>query len=108
MIRSEPMTASVDFAVTDMSMTDDSTHRRQTLVAVRWGLIAVCASLILFSDKMSGRAGFAVLLLLAVIVGRYASRRMTRGVETETRSLPVEPVQQAPTAEDLPRREAGH
>ncbi len=108
MIRSESVTASLDLAVTDMSMTDDSTHRRQTLVAVRWGLIAVCASLILFSDKMSGRAGFAALLLLAVIVGRYASRRWTRTVEHEPRPMPAEPVQQAPASESLPRREAGH
>jgi hypothetical protein len=109
MIRHEPVMASIDLAVTGMPMIDASAHRRQALVAVRWGLIAVCASLILFSDKMSGRLGFAALLLLAVVVGRYASRRMTRVLEAENRPVPDVPRQHAPAPQDdLPRREAGH
>lgn len=100
--------ASIDLAVTAMPTIDDAARRRQALVAVRWALIAVCASLILFSDKMSGRIGFAALLLLAVIVGRYASRRLTRMPESESRPLPAEPAQQAPASQtELPRREAG-
>ena len=109
MIRQEPVMASIDLAVTGMPTIDDSAHRRQTLAAVRWGLIAVCASLILLSDKMSGRLGFAVLLLLAVVVGRYASRRMTRVPESESQPLPAATAQHAPTPDtELPRREAGH
>lgn len=55
----------------DMQSTEVSPHGRRAIIAVRWALIALCASLIVFSDHMAGRLGFAALLLLAVILGRY-------------------------------------
>jgi hypothetical protein len=87
-----------------MSEIDDSARRGHSLNGVRWLLIAVCAGLILVSDNMAGRLGFAVLLLLAIVIGRYASRR-TRVLDAET--LPTSPAAK-PSDPELPRREAGH
>lgn len=56
---------------------------------MRWGLIAVCATLIIFSDRMAGRIGFAALLVLAIILGRYGSQRLARLPSAER---PVEPI----------------
>lgn len=89
---------------------DVSPQRSSALRAARWGLIALCGGIILLSNNMSGRLGFAALLLLAVIVGRYAARRRTRVLETETHlPSPALPAAPPPAADaDLPRREAGH
>jgi hypothetical protein len=87
-----------------MNEGDGSGQRRSGLSAARWVLIAVCAVLILFSDSMAGRLGFAALLVLAIVIGRYTSRR-TRVLDSGT--LPSNQAPKAP-APDLPRREAGH
>ena len=55
----------------DMRSTDISPQAHRGMTAARWVLIAICAVLILFSDHMAGRLGFAALLLMAVMVGRY-------------------------------------
>lgn len=96
---------------TDMRATEILPHRRRTLVALRWALIAVCASLILFSDHMAGRLGFAALLLLAVILGRYGSRGDARVAGGDAKRLPASaelPV--PPRAAEAPvrRKEMGH
>lgn len=109
MIREERMMGAIDSWATDMLDGDISPQRHSTFRVARWGLIALCGGIILFSSNMSGRLGFAALLLLAVIVGRYASRRKARVLETET-SVPSRAPssdQQAADSE-LRRREAGH
>jgi hypothetical protein len=85
-----------------MTGIDDAEQRRNGLSVARWVLIAICAGLILFSDNMAGRLGFAALLLLAIFVGRYTSRRRTRVLETQATTT-AEP---QPSQPDLPRREA--
>jgi len=94
-----------EFVIEGMSAIDNSTQQRNALNGVRWVLIAVCAALILFSGNMAGRLGFAVLLLLAIIVGRYTSRRRTTVLEHEPENLPGTPPK--PSEPELPRREAG-
>jgi len=81
-----------------------SAQRRNASRAVRWGLIALCGGIILFSSNMSARLGFAALLALAIIVGRYASRRRSRVLETTpgvSSTAPSEPARIADA--DLPR-----
>jgi len=91
-------------------MGDDSTDSHRGLAVARWVLIAICAGLILFSRNMTGRVGFAALLLLAILLGRYVGRREPR-VLTTPHSLPprAEPPAHAPVSEaDVPRRETGN
>jgi hypothetical protein len=86
----------------DMRSTEVSPHRRRGIVAVRWALIALCAGLIVFSDHMAGRLGFAALLLLALIVARYG-----RWHERLRDSEPLEPRLQPPAqprAPEVPER----
>lgn len=94
---------------TDMRATEILPHRRRTLVALRWALIAVCASLILFSDHMAGRLGFAALLLLAVILGRYRSRGYARvpGVDTPFPASAELPAQPRAAEAQVRRKEVG-
>ena len=81
----------------------------RTLVAVRWALIAVCAALIVFSHDMAGRIGFAALLVFAIVVGRYrsrrfaASRRPAESLDTGTQSR----TQSLASDEPTQHREAG-
>jgi len=71
---------------------------------VRWGLIAVCAALIIFSDRMAGRLGFAALLALAIILGRYGSQRFSR---LPRAAHPVDPIGEPHAADpEVRRREA--
>ena len=90
----------------DMPSTEISPPGRRAIVAVRWALIALCAALIVFSDHMAGRLGFAALLLLAVIVARYG-----RWHERLRDAEPLEPGLQPPGQSRAPeaperRREA--
>jgi len=89
-------------------MVDASAEVRTALVVVRWVLIAVCAGLILFSGNMAGRVGFGALLLLAILLGRFAGRRQPR-VLTTADSLPSRPEPSAqPPEADVARRETGN
>ena len=94
-----------EFVIEDMRATDDATQLRNGLNGVRWVLIAVCAALILFSGNMAGRLGFTALLVLAIIVGRYTSRRRATLLEHEPEQLPS--TEAPPSEPELPRREAG-
>jgi hypothetical protein len=100
----EEAAVGIDFRATPMPASDPlHQQRRTTLTAMRWGLIAVCAALIIFSDRMAGRLGFAVLLLLAIILGRYGSRRFAGLPRTER----PEPIGQPHAPDpDVRRREA--
>ena len=102
------MRSGVDSGVMDMRAVDPSPQQRGTLVAVRWALIAICAALIVFSDHMSGRLGFAALLLLAVVVGRYGRARFARTLRPPAQldGVAQPPVRRVPDA-DLRRREVG-
>lgn len=108
MIREERLMGAMDRWDMGVLDGDVTASRHGAARAVRWGLIALCGGIILFSSNMSGRLGFAALLLLAVIVGRYVSRRRTHVLESGT-SVPRAPADQPGTADaDLPRRNAGH
>jgi hypothetical protein len=95
----------------ESSMTQQSEispQHHSATTAVRWALIALCAALILFTHEMSARVGFAALLVIAVIVGRYGSRVYRRTAATQGQAgSRVEP--HTPGAADEParRREAG-
>jgi hypothetical protein len=88
-----------------MRAIDDSTQHRNALNGVRWVLIAVCAALIVFSGSMAGRLGFAALLLLAIIVGRYTGRRRAGVLEHEPENFSGTPPKSSES--EIPRREAG-
>ena len=93
---------------TEMRAIDASPQHHSTLVALRWALIAICAGFIAFSDHMAGRLGFAALLLLAVIVGRYGRGRSARTLGTPARLDPIEhPPQRHASEADVRHREAG-
>ena len=94
----------------DTPATERLAHRRRSLVMVRWALIALAGSLIVFSGHMNGRLGFAALLVLAVLVGRYGSRWL---VQARRDAAPVEPSQPQPREARAPeaparRGHAGH
>src|SRR5262245_50051240 len=93
-----------DLRAISMPAIESDHERRSSMSTVRWALIAICAAVILLSDRMAGRVGFAVLLVLAIIVGRYASHRYAR-MPRDTR--PIEPAAEtrAPDSE-VARREA--
>ena len=81
----------------------DSLHERRTgLTAVRWVLIAISAVLILFTENLTGRLGFAALLLLAIFLGRYAS---SRGSRLSGATRPAEPIDEQSAPER--RRSSG-
>ena len=92
-----------------MRAIDAAPQHRGTLIALRWVLIAICVGLIAFSDHMAGRFGFAALLLLAVIVGRYSRNRFARTLRPPAHLDPLEQPQtlHSTTEADVPRREAG-
>ncbi len=100
---------SIDSWPTAMQAIERLPHRRRALDAVRWALIAVCAGVILFSDHMAGRLGFAALLLLAVILGRYRSRGYARvaGVEKPLPGSAELPARPRAVEAQLRRKEAG-
>ena len=104
-MRGRAVVQGVDTWATEMRAIDAAPQHRGTLIALRWVLIAICAGLIVFSDHVAGRLGFAALLLLAVIVGRYGRNRFARPLRPPAR---VDQQQAAARhASDLPRREAG-
>jgi hypothetical protein len=94
---------------TAMQVTEDLPHRRPGLVALRWALIALCAGLIIFSDHMVGRLGFAALLVLAVVLGRYGAQWHARARGVERPSEPSVHPSRQPSASEAPvrRRKAG-
>jgi hypothetical protein len=97
--------------VWESSMTDElqvSAQRRSGAAGVRWVLIGLCAALILFTHDMSARLGFAALLVLAVIVGRYRGRWYGRAPSVRGHGEPgVQPRRPpSPIETPTPRREA--
>jgi len=92
-----------------MRAIDTSSQRYTALAALRWALIAICAVLIAFSENMAGRIGFAALLVLAVIIGRYGRARLARplGSAHLDQTEPAPAPRQASEA-DVRHREAGH
>ena len=83
-------------------------QRRSGAAGMRWVLIGLCAALILFTHDMSARLGFAALLVLAVIVGRYGRRWYGRAPSAHEHAEPgVQPRRPSSAAEPpTPRREA--
>ena len=101
------MVERIDSWPTDMRATEILPHRRRTLIGLRWALIAVCASLILFSDHMAGRLGFAALLLLAVILGRYRTRGYARVADVKESLDAGARAPRQPRAPEMPVRRRG-
>lgn len=103
------MIQGVDCRVTEMRATDVSPQHHGTLIALRWALIAICGSVIAVSDHMAGRLGFAALLLLAIIVGRYGRNRFARTLRPPARLDPLEqpPATRRASEADARHREAG-
>jgi hypothetical protein len=92
----------IDSRAMPMPASDPPHQGRTHLAVMRWALIVVCAALIIFSDRMAGRLGFAALLVLAIFLGRYGSHRFARLSRGER---PIEPVREPHAPDPEVRRQ---